>query len=296
MQKKISFSSGSAQIRYGIKPTLKLAKDAGFDGVDFCLDSFRHNSLPDIVAMPHEEFVEYFTDIKNYADEIGLEIPTIHSLMYSYGPDEAVNEERRVKTIRDIEAASIIGAKYCVIHSVGTPTWGYRATPELMHEVNQKMYNDFKETAEKFGVYLTFESFGNVTVDGVPGFDYFSHHKIMRDEYDSFDTEYKAFCLDSGHTNCAVKGGCLPVEDFIRYFGDRIKMLHLHDNNGFSDQHLIPGQGSIKWRAVFEALEEIGYDGYYNFEIALRFGSSLDESIKFLGKYLRNFVDKRGWP
>ncbi len=296
MSKKISISTGGLQIKYGVKPALKLVKDAGFDGADFCLDSFRNKSLPDILNMEHSEFVEYFKDIRNYADEIGLAIPTVHSLLYPYCDDEAINDERRRRGIRDIEAASILGAKYCVMHSASTVIWGYRATPDFMHEINQRMYNDFVPTAEKFGVYLTLESFGNVKVDGVPGYDYFSHHKIMRDEFDSLDTEYKAFCLDSGHTNCAVGGGGLPVEDFVRYFGDRIKMLHLHDNNGFTDQHLIPGFGTIKWRPVFEALEEIGYDGYYNFELVLRFGQCTDESVKFLGKYLRAFVDGRGWP
>ena len=32
---------------------------------------------------------------------------------------------------------------------------------------------------------------------------------------------------------------------------------HLHDNNGFTDQHLIPGQGTIEWPKVFDALDNI---------------------------------------
>ena len=88
--------------------------------------------------------------------------------------------------------------------------------------------------------------------------------------------------------------GFLPVPDFIRYFGNSIKMLHLHDNNGFTDQHLIPAQGNIDWPAVFDALDEIGYDGYYNYELAPKYGDSLKDGIMFLGKLLREFTDKRG--
>ena len=113
-------------------------------------------------------------------------------------------------------------------------------------------------------------------------------------EYDSIKTEYKAFCLDSGHTNVAVGGGCLSVPDYIRYFGDRIKMLHLHDNDGVNDQHLIPGFGYINWPAVFDALEEVGYDGYYNYELVLKFGDCLEDSVMFLGKFLRMFTDAKG--
>ena len=43
-----------------------------------------------------------------------------------------------------------------------------------------------------------------------------------------------------------------------------------------------------------EALEEIGYDGYYNYEIGLRYGDSLKDAVNFLGKYLREFTEKHG--
>ncbi len=294
MAKKISFSSGMAQLRYGTKEALKIARDAGFDGVDFSLDSFGWGPQPNIVNMPHDEFVEHFKDIKAYADSIGLELATAHGLVYAYGADESRNEQLRLKCLRDLEACSIMGIKYCVIHSVGTGSYGYDTPLEFMHEKNQEMYNDFIPTAEKFGVFITPESFGGIKIDGVMGYDHFADHVAMRNEYDALNTKNKAFCLDSGHTNVAAGGGYLPVDEFARYFGDRIKMLHLHDNNGFTDQHLFPGQGTINWPNLFDALDEIGYDGYYNFEMVVRYGKNTDEAIKFLGKYLRDFVDKRG--
>jgi len=294
MSKKISISSGRPQLKYGTKEAMKICKEAGFDGVDFSLDSFGWGGQPDVVKMPYDEFVAHFKDLKAYADEIGLEIPTAHSLVYAYGADEEKNEQHRLKAIRHIEACSILGAKYCVIHSVGTGSFGYDTPLEFMHEVNQRMYADFIPTAEKFGVYLTLESFGGIKIDGVMGYDHFANHESMMAEYEAIDTKYKAFCLDSGHTNVAVGGGYLTVPEFIEYFGDRIKMLHLHDNNGYTDQHLIPGQGNIDWPKVFDALDNIGYDGYYNYELAPKYGDSLKDGIMFLGKLLREFTDKRG--
>lgn len=294
MSKKISISSGGLQIKYGEEKALSILKNAGFDGADFDLCCYTGSKMPDIVTMPHEDFVTYFKNIKSIADEVGIEIPTVHSLLDGYVRDVEKNEWKRAKVKRDIEAASILGAKYCVIHSVSTLRWGFDADPKIMHQLNQKMYSDFVPTAEEFGVCLTLESFGGVTVDGVRGYDYFSNHKYMRKELDNLDTEYKAFCLDTGHTNVAVGGGCLPLPDFIRYFGSRIKMLHMHDNDGVNDQHLIPGLGYINWPAVFDALDEIGYDGYYNYELALKFGDCLEDAVMFLGKFLRKFTDKGG--
>ncbi len=296
MSKKISISGGTIQVKFGSEEAIRLVKKAGFDGIDFDLDCYRgNNGMPDIVNMPYDEFVAHFKGVRAVADEVGLAIPTVHSLLDGYVKDIARNEWMRAKVRRDIEAASILGAKYCVIHSVSTLRWGFDADPRIMHQLNQKMYADFIPVAEEFGVCLTLESFGGVTVDGMRGYDYFSNHKLMRNELDAIPTEYKAFCLDSGHTNVAGGGGCLPIPDFIRYFGDRIKMLHLHDNDGLNDQHLIPGFGYINWPAVFEALEEIGYDGYYNYELVLRpFGGCLEEGVMFLGKYLRAFTDGNG--
>lgn len=295
MAVKISFSSWNAQLKYGPKETLRLAAEAGFDGVDYSLECYgREEILPDLVGMSENEFTQHFTELKEYADKLGIDIPSVHGESLPYGKDEAENEIIRQKCIRQIEAAKILGAKYCVIHSASTIIWGYDASPEFMHQINSRMYNDLIPTAERLEVYITLESFGGIKVNDVAGYDYFANHKVLRDEYDSLNTEYKAFCVDTGHTNVAVGGGCLKVEDFIRYFGSRVKVLHMHDNNGFSDQHLIPPYGTVNWPKVFEALDEIGYDGYYNFEIAYKFGDCLWDAIMLMGKFLREFTEKRG--
>ena len=83
-------------------------------------------------------------------------------------------------------------------------------------------------------------------------------------------------------------------EEMIRILGKDISILHLHDNSGHWDDHLLPGMGNINWPAVFEALEAIGYSGVYNFELALRFGNMTEEFVRFAGKYLRSFVDCNG--
>ena len=81
----------------------------------------------------------------------------------------------------------------------------------------------------------------------------------------------------------------------IRILGKDVSLLHLHDNSGNWDDHLLPGMGNIKWPKVFDALDEIGYSGGYNFELSIRFaGKLLEEYANFMGKYLREFVNCRG--
>ncbi len=73
-----------------------------------------------------------------------------------------------------------------------------------------------------------------------------------------------AICLDTGHLSLLKRG----QGEFIRQAGPLLKALHLHDNDGSGDQHLLPyGQGRIDWKDVFSALAEIRYAGLYNWEI-----------------------------
>lgn len=290
---KISLSIGALQTAYGDKRALEMAKEAGFDGVDFDVIGYGKRGRPDIFHMPHEEFAEYFKDIKKHADEVGIAIVQTHNLVAAYTPDPEVCEERKLQGIRGIEATALLGCEYTVVHCISTMQWGYDVPAKEMHTKNQEMYADLIPTAEECGVKICMETFGRCRHKGVHGFDYFSNPELMLAEYEALPTEMKAFCMDTGHTNDAIGAGYLSVPNFIRLFGKRIKVLHLHDNNSYSDQHLLPGQGSIDWKETFKAFKEIGYDGYYNFEVNLtKLGPDFEVLIPFLGKHLRSFVDR----
>jgi len=82
--------------------------------------------------------------------------------------------------------------------------------------------------------------------------------------------EELGICLDTGHLNVArFKEGVTETQrEFILHAGKRLKALHLADNNGTSDQHLLPfARGTVNFREVVTALHEVGYDRLFNFEI-----------------------------
>ena len=57
-------------------------------------------------------------------------------------------------------------------------------------------------------------------------------------------------CLDVGHAHMTV-----GVQEAIATLGNRIGSVHVHDNNGFRDEHLWPGDGTIEWPATMQALK-----------------------------------------
>lgn len=75
-------------------------------------------------------------------------------------------------------------------------------------------------------------------------------------------------CIDVGHANLHRARYVDPAGLFLRTFADRLIHLHVSDNDGTGDQHLVPGTGAIDWRSVAEILHGIRYRGNVVLELA----------------------------
>lgn len=76
--------------------------------------------------------------------------------------------------------------------------------------------------------------------------------------------DHFGICLDTGHLNLTEKN----PRHFILAAGKYLRALHIADNEGETDQHLMPyGRGNVDIAAVVQALREIDYHGYFNYEI-----------------------------
>ena len=84
--------------------------------------------------------------------------------------------------------------------------------------------------------------------------------------------------FDFGHANTIGK-----VNDFLRY-ADKADHIHIHDNNGMSDEHLALGDGTISWPTVGKTLAA-NYNGVVVIE-----GRSMDEAKKSLSVFRRCFT------
>ena len=121
----------------------------------------------------------------------------------------------------------------------------------------------------------------------------FIHNESIA-EIDGNDQYFKV-CIDTGHVNSVRKFENHSVGDFIREFGKNVVCLHMHDNDGFSDQHLPLYSGTVDWNDVFDALDSVGFDGIYNLEIDLnRYGKGFEpDAAEFVVKLLRFALNKR---
>jgi hypothetical protein len=73
----------------------------------------------------------------------------------------------------------------------------------------------------------------------------------------------------------------------IRECGPALRTCHLHDNLGSADEHLDCGEGVVPWRAVLEALAEVGYRGPLVVELyAGRRGESPGAAVRASREFL----------
>jgi sugar phosphate isomerase/epimerase len=76
------------------------------------------------------------------------------------------------------------------------------------------------------------------------------------------DLDGVGICLDFGHAH--LDG---DVVDAVETVSEHLIATHVHDNRGRSDDHLLPFDGTIDWAGTLLAVQKIGYDGPFMFEV-----------------------------
>ena len=68
------------------------------------------------------------------------------------------------------------------------------------------------------------------------------------------------WAFTANHANLVPDG----IDGFLKEFGiDRIGCVRLADNDGKIEVHMIPGEGNIDFKSMFQKLEGDGYTGHY---------------------------------
>ena len=70
-------------------------------------------------------------------------------------------------------------------------------------------------------------------------------------------------CWDVGHAN--ISG--YKQSEQMQILKDKIEVLHIHDNGGHKDAHLIPFDGSVDWSDVAKGIKESEFCGILDVEV-----------------------------
>jgi sugar phosphate isomerase/epimerase len=102
--------------------------------------------------------------------------------------------------------------------------------------------------------------------------------------FDAIDSRHLGWAYTVNHAHMLPEG----IAGFTRAFDlARCGEVRLADNRGAKEEHLRPGEGTIDFRAMFDAIEGAGYRGHY----MLAFGSI--EDMKDGREYLVRLAEGR---
>lgn len=237
--------------------------DAGFPSVEiFC-------------ARQHIDYRDkaQITELGHWFRDSELKMHSLHSPMYSddvwgrSGPQAVIDitdtsKAKRIGMVdevkRALEIADVIPFRYLIQH-LGVAGQEFDAR---RWDSGFSSLDEIRSFAGQRGVEVLLENTPNALSSGerLNEFLVQTHLKLN-------------YCFDLGHAHIAT-----GIQSEFELMKDRIRSTHIHDNDGESDQHLFPGEGSIDWR---EAMRLLGSrSGQYPFLLELKEPSGMAHPVE----------------
>lgn len=288
----------------------RVLKEAGFSHVDFSLNKYMINK--DIYQMKNshffdksiEELKEYFWPHKEAAAKNGITIGQMHMPYPAYVPqgkaelnDYLWNE----MAPKSMQLCHYLECPYIVIH--GFKLAYFLGAEDAEWSETERFIHYLAPMAKELGITICIENlYDSINGHLVEG-PCCNVDKAVR-RIDRINEQYGAevlgFCFDTGHANLVG----LDFEYFLTSLGHRLKVLHIHDNDGVMDLHQIPftfaktreNKASTDWDGFIRGLRAIKYDGVLNFETApvlTSFPKDMKaDTLAFISKIGQYFVGK----
>lgn len=305
---KISVQTGGVTERGGIALAFRAIKAAGFDCVDLNIDQLQNLTWREMKTGVKSEIMSDENKIKEYIDEVkalkaetGLEITQAHSNMPSWlGDFPEANAGCLERIIKCIEISGAVGCPRLIVHPRFMGNINELLTKEEEWNLNIEFYTALIPHLKAHGVMCCLENMW--AQDPVTKAIYSACCSDIDEACKYIDTlneiageKLFGFCLDIGH----LKLVGVEIYGAIVKLGDRLVALHIHDNDGLHDSHVMPYNGIIAWHRFVLGLREIGYKGDLSFET---FGQLTNVpvdaipvflgAIRGVGEYFRNEIEK----
>jgi sugar phosphate isomerase/epimerase len=226
------------------QPYLRKIAEAGFTHIHWC-----HHWDTDFLYCDSE-----IVQIKKWLDEYDLKLNDLHA---TAGREKcwvsSLEYERQagVELIKNrIEMAARLETDVIVIHPSNTPD--EPDSREKHRDSLLRSLDDLQTFAKSHGVRLALEN-----VMYTPFF--------VNLGLDTYGPDYIGICYDSGHGNLLKSSGL----DWLEPRKERLIALHLHDNDGTSDQHKIPFTGIVDWDRLTRIIAESPYNKAVNLECSI---------------------------
>lgn len=299
---KIAVQTGGILERFGIDDGFRMIKEAGFDSVDFNIDTLlpgkniRDGICECVLDAPIEDILEnIIRPYKEAAAKYGVTFYQAHAPFpfYQLGQD-AMNEYLFVIMEKCAAICDYVDCRRMIVH----PSFnGY--TEQMEHDeewaLNIERYSRLIPMLKKYNIICCLENM-------FTGYKGKMYGAICSDFYEAaaYVDELNAiagekcfgFCVDTGHALLIGK----DIYTALLQVGDRVEAFHIHDNDGMNDQHIMPYTGKQDWKRFIKGVKAIGYKGTLSFEtfnITNMFDKQLiPDALKLIAAIGKMFSDR----
>lgn len=272
----LKIATQNAYVGKDAPDALRVLSECGFNAVDFGFPSppvgkwVKEGLTPShpLYDKSIEELYEYYKPIKEAGEQYGVEFFQAHAPFPIWTKDrEDINEYMQTALAKCFEMCGYIGVKNLVVHSIT------RSNKEAEIALNLELYRKMIPLAKKYHVTVCLEnlftSYGSHVIEGSCA-DVSEACMYIDTLNGEAGEELFGFCLDVGHANLLGRN----LRKYINALGARLKALHIHDNDGKTDSHMMPYTQTYNWGKNFytdwesfiAGLRDIHYDGSLSFE------------------------------
>ena len=239
--------------KQSLEETFKLAKDAGYDGVELSLEKDGEITM----ASTKEDMEK----IKASADKYGIELYSIAtSLHWDYSltsSNKEIADKAKAVVKKQIDIASWLGCDTILVVP-GAVGVDFIPDCELVdYDVAyERAFNGIKELsayAEEKKVAIALENVGNKLL---------LSPLELRDFIDKIGSDYVGAYFDVGNI---LRTGY--PDQWISILGKRNKKIHFKDYKKASNSFVNLMEGNVDFPSVMKALNGIGYDGWVTAEM-----------------------------
>ena len=231
---------------------VRLYASTGFRCLDY---SFYNNPSPSLYQ-PGDGWKREIEDALTAAWELGITFVQAHAPDGEHFRPGEKREALLLAIRRSIEGCAMLKIPNLVVHAAQLPD--SNATPRDFLKENIRFYREILPDAERHGVNLLIE---NSCEQNMPGY-YLRTGREMREFLQEAGHPLLHACWDTGHAHLRRMDQYQSLVDL----GEELYALHIHDNCGDGDTHMLPFMGSCNFDQVLQGLKDIGYTGCFTLE------------------------------
>jgi fructoselysine 3-epimerase len=269
---RLSLSS-FVYLNYPLTEAIQRMARAGYAGIDIW------GGRPH--AYRHDLSQAETAELRRLMESLNLGVASLIPAQFRYptclcSPYEAIRQDSVAYIQDSLQTASALGApvvSVCPGHSLfGQPT-------AAAWDCLKASLDEICRFARRYSIRIAIEPADRYETDLIQ-----TTAQALR-MIDEVGHDNLGVVLDTGHAQVVGE----LVGEALSMAKDRLFHIHVDDNQGLRDQHLVPGQGTFDFAGFCQALERIGYQGYLGVELGWDYTVDPDPAVHQAIRYFEKF-------